>query len=421
LCLGLFPSTFALETVGFNLWMASVGPCPLLERLESGLRARGACLRYLDLHDRATFTTLARQTAEHALIELGHLPALTRITRGFIAAHESYLRWQRSVLGDAVPLLATYTPPRDPRHVEAFAFERYGKLSNADLFHCFANSDCHPAIGAFGHFFVAQVLAKLSHALDTDERLNSTHPPHYSERLVAELVAEQHMKNVRSRGAASPTPVGAPAAPQHIGPIFDGCWLQGFADVLRADFEEYGWLFRIYASEHGDGEMAYNHCRIFRFAFSDLGADVMLPKSDPRLYRLFDVGLGSIATLAASLNTRRFMPELLGMNLAIEATGVGGAYLESWKSASGQYAQWKALAARLHNSIDNYADGHTKWSLNAVQAFMRRVRDGSPSEVQAQWHRIWRLWRCQDILTHGTPSERAALAEYFDVTTLAPF
>ena len=40
---------------------------------------------------------------------------------------------------------------------------------------------------------------------------------------------------------------------------------------------------------------------------------------------------------------------------------------------------------------------------------MRRVKDGAPSQVQAQWHRIWRLWRLQDILTHGLESERDAL------------
>ena len=146
----------------------------------------------------------------------------------------------------------------------------------------------------------------------------------------------------------------------------------------------------------------------------------MLPKTDPRLYQLFDVGAGALATLAASLNTRRFMPELLGMNLAIEATGVGGMYLERWRRARGKGAKWKALAFRLHNSIDNYADGHTKWSLSAVQSFMRRVQRASPAEVQTQWHRVWRLWRVQDILTHGTDGERAALSEHFNLTSLAP-
>jgi hypothetical protein len=120
------------------------------------------------------------------------------------------------------------------------------------------------------------------------------------------------------------------------------------------------------------------------------------------------------------MNTQHFLPEILGLNLAIEATGVGGMYLDQWKNAEKNGAPWKALAHRLHNSIDNHADGHTKWSLAAVQAFMRRVQEVAPADVESQWRRIWRPWRCQDILTHGTEAERAALAELLDVTSLAP-
>ena len=167
-------------------------------------------------------------------------------------------------------------------------------------------------------------------------------------------------------------------------------------------------MFRIYASEHGDGELEWNHDLIFRRALTELGPDVMLPKTDRALYDLFAIGVGSVATLAVSLNTQRFLPEILGLNLGIEATGVGGEYLDSWKAAAaeGPGSYYKALAARLHNSIDNYADGHTKWSLAAVQAFMRRVKEAAPSQLDTQWRRIWRLWRCQDIFTHGTELEK---------------
>ena len=51
---------------------------------------------------------------------------------------------------------------------------------------------------------------------------------------------------------------------------------------------------------------------------------------------------------------------------------------------------------------------------------MRRVQEVAPADVENQWRRIWRPWRCQDILTHGTEAERAALGELLDVTSLAP-
>ncbi len=550
LCLGLFPTTLGLEALGYNLWMATIGPCPLLGRLADRLRKRGACLRYLDLHDRQTMSDLAWRAVEQALSEAAAQPAsdaegshpgvspvtaLRRIARGFAAAQRSHQRWESAMLGRNVPfsprdfvlegirrkarfaaehhrdvrlakrnvgemllaggeaheelldrmaasnlirrgspsqstflthslsidgpmfdaftpaekvdleewivalgspdgdkrareplveLLGRYTAPQEPESLEAFALERYAEASNNELYYHFANSDLFPAVSIFGRHFVGGILDRLSEALDRDERLNSITPPPYSERLVAELVAEQHEKNVRSRQTAKPKPVVQDGpdykAAENIGAIFDGCWLQGFVDLRRADFEEYGWLFRIYASEHGDGEMAYNHSRIFRREFFSLGPDVMLPKTDRRLYDLFEVAIGSVATFGIAMNTRRFMPEILGLNLGIEASGVGGEYLERWKRAEGKGLTWEALAARLHNSIDNYADGHTKWSLSAVQSFMRRVKDGSPSQMSAQWHRIWRLWRLQDLLTHGSDGERAALAERINLTSLAP-
>ncbi|MET0414055.1 MAG: hypothetical protein ABW217_22285, partial [Polyangiaceae bacterium] len=69
LCLGLFPSTFGLETLGFNLWMTAIGPCPLLEGLAGHLRARNASLRYLDRHDRARMNELAERAIEQAYRE----------------------------------------------------------------------------------------------------------------------------------------------------------------------------------------------------------------------------------------------------------------------------------------------------------------------------------------------------------------
>ncbi|MEY4544336.1 MAG: hypothetical protein RL685_531 [Pseudomonadota bacterium] len=551
LTLGLFPGSLGLETVGFNLWMASVGPCPLLTALAPQLQLRNACLRYLELYDSETLAALARQAVVHACAEQPGAHVRQRIARGFAAAQRSYLRWHDAMCGRNVPLTprefvlesvrrkarfsaehhgdvrlgqhniqelmlaggdehellldalaasplvqpgapdksrllthslsidgpmfdaftageindlrewiaalpasagsstnaaaqrpavleleGKYTAPQEPESLAEFAFARYGALSNSELYCCFANADLHPAIYVFGRVFVEGVMQKLSKAFADDERLNSKTPPPYSEKAIAEMVAEQHVLNVRSRLEEKPESdaSGAPDAgnnpdaasnpnavlKSYIGAIFDGCWLQGFADVQRAGLEEYGWLFRIYASEHGDGRMDWNHCRIFRHAFAALGPDIFLPKTDLRLYQLFDVAVGSLAKLAVSLNTRRFLPEILGTNLGIEAAGVGGTHFQTWKEAEGEGATWKALAHRLHNSIDNYADGHTKWSLAAVQAFMRRVKDAAPADVDAQWHRLWRMWRLLELMEHGSETERKALSEHIDVTTLGP-
>jgi len=426
--LGLFPSTLGLETLGFNLWLAEFGPCPLLARLAPELEARGACLRYLTCHDAAALRALASECVERAWrpSEQDAPAAGRRIARGFVAAQRSYLRWQRAVLERTRPdvFFARYAPPQDAHNLEGFALQRYGALSRQALYYHCANADRYPAVHLFSKVLASAVFAQLSQVFASDARLNSQVPPRYSERCVAELVAAQYEKNVRSRAERAAQPehdVDAEASgAAAITQVFDGVWLQGFADVSRAGREEYGWLFRIYASEHGDGDFAWNHCQIFRRAFEDLGPDVMLPKTEARLYRLFEVGIAPLTTVAVSLNTPYFLPEILGLNLAIEATGVGGMYLDQLRWARRKRLRWRALAWRLHNSIDNHIDGHTKWSQAAVQAFMRRVKEYAPAQVEAQWQRIWRLWRLQDILTHGTASERSALSEYFELQSLAP-
>jgi hypothetical protein len=432
-CLGLFPTTLAGEILGFNLWMAGMGPCPLLEGLQDVLAQRGTCVRYFARYDRPTLLPLARAAVADALAEGDSQALQAAIVRGFVAAHDSYQRWaaamevlragEDSAGHPSLAPVGLYAAPQDAEALRAFALGRYGRLGLNDLYFCLANSDLHPPVRLFARVFVGGVLAQLGRALDEDERLNSREPPTYSEREVARIVAEQHLKNVRSRENWTPEQTstdGAGDPADDIHAIFDGCWLQGFADVRRANREEYGWLFRIYASEHGDGDLSWNHCQIFRRAYAELGPDVMLPKADRALYELFRINVSAAAKLAVSLNTRHFLPEILGMNLGIEATGVGGDYMERWKRARRERSKWKELAYRLHNSIDNYADGHTKWSLAAVQAYMKRVGEAAPSEVPSHWHRIWRLWRFQDLASHGSVGEREALRQHFEVRSLAP-
>ncbi|MET0286871.1 MAG: iron-containing redox enzyme family protein [Polyangiales bacterium] len=410
--LGLFPSTYGAETLGYNLWMCARGPCPALERALPELEREGAHLHYLTLHDRERMLQLAKQA-----VELLPREQYARVARGFAAAEASYARWQAHAAGAAFSELQdAYLPPQEREALEQFAFTRYGTLGNTELYHCFVNIDLHPAARLVAKEYAGTVFARIADIFASDERLHSREPPRYSEREIAEIVARQHQKNVASRDVPNNSLASSDSdeAVKGIQEVFDGCWVQGFADVQRADFEEYGWLFRIYASEHGDGDFAWNHCQIFRRAFAEqLGDDVMLPKSDPRLYDLFEIGFAAMVTMSVSLNTRHFMPEILGINLGIESTGVGGSYMEQWKGAEQEGNHWRALAWRLHNSIDNYADGHTKWSLSAVQSFMKRVKDGSPAAVDEQWGRLWRLWRCRDILVHGTLDEQAALDEYF--------
>ena len=110
--------------------------------------------------------------------------------------------------------------------------------------------------------------------------------------------------------------------------MFDGYWLQGFANVQRIHLEEYGWLFRTYAAELGDGILLWNHNVIARNRVHyDENFPVKYPATDRRLYDDFRTSVVGLALMACSLKTQRFLPEILAINLAVEATGVGGYYI----------------------------------------------------------------------------------------------
>ena len=556
-CLSLFPCPFAAETLGFNLWMAAIGPCPLLAALSGELRSR-ANVAYFDGYDRVGVGQFAREAVSAILAEEGdRVETRERIARGFVAAHRSYKRWEQAMLGANIPMTTrdmvleiispkarfaighhiavqlrgkgtstdldscfsegpvgyqrlldtlaasplikpgapdkspfithvitfggpmfevftppeqaclrewiaslpdervtgpqepvalegAYAPPQDPNSLRDYAIEQNGALRPEELLYRLLNADRYPAVRVFGRMLAAHALDVLASALD-DPRLDSANPPEYSERQLAEMVAENHARNVRTRaeeharsaesvkeavGSHGDDPQNAPddgvvprndggaivlGAASWLGGVpLDGCWLGGFVDVHRIAFEEYGWLFRIYTGEQGDGYLERNHNYILRRVHIEHGMDpayALLSLRDPRLYDVVQVTAADNIMVAMSLNTRFFLPEVLGMNLFIEAKGVGGAYLTSEEAAERAGKKWTALNMRLHNAIDNYASGHTHWSVAAIQAFMARVQDAGPRVRAEQWHRIWQLWRFNELREYGTEDQRRVLEE----------
>jgi hypothetical protein len=534
-CLGLFPGALRLETLGFNLWMAAIGPCPLLAQVAPELRAQGANLAYLDRQDRDRLAGLARAAVERALAADDDERGRRRISCGFAAARRSNARWELATTGgngpvtphelvvdmvgrkacfavghhdgivldgqsldqalggtaadharlvrglarsrfvrpgapdrsrlirhsitfdgpmfdaftaseqrdlrewiagidtpadadrDApiVELEGTYLPPLDPGQLLQQAVMSCGRLPFTELAYQLVNADRFPAVRLFARMFALGALGKLSAALEREPELESAAPPPYSESALAEIVARTHALNVRSRREAAARPPDQPAPPslvdfmeaiidgrQRPGVEFvlDGCWLQGCADVLRIHQEEYGWMFRIYASEMGDGNLAWNHNLIARNMMSHLWPSPPGPPTDPALYHAFQVTLTFLVLISMSLHTRYFMPEILGINLGIEAAGVGGTFKTIWKRALDKQQPWLALYYRLHNSIDNYASGHTRWSIAAIKAHLARVKAIAPDKTDDHWRRIWRLWRFQELRAHGTAEQKKALA-----------
>ncbi|MET0340864.1 MAG: hypothetical protein ABW252_07665 [Polyangiales bacterium] len=128
LCLGAFPAAFGAEILGFNLWMAAVGPCPLLVALDDELALRSAATRYFTLHARGPLPSLARESAG-ALLASGDKGAGVRLRRGFAAAHASYLRWQRAMVAGNVPFTPREFVLEGVRRKARFAAEHHRDIT----------------------------------------------------------------------------------------------------------------------------------------------------------------------------------------------------------------------------------------------------------------------------------------------------
>ncbi|WP_437592237.1 iron-containing redox enzyme family protein [Sorangium sp. So ce1000] len=178
----------------------------------------------------------------------------------------------------------------------------------------------------------------------------------------------------------------APAA------VIDGAWLQGATAPGAFHTPVAPILLRIYRDELGAGVPAQHHGNVLRSALAAQG--VTLPPCDARAFierpdflpQAFSM---PVLWLAFAQRSTALLPELLGLNLAIEMAGIGRGY-----------AMAAALLRRhgidpyffdLHNTIDNAASGHTAWSIEAITRFMDA--SAAPGDAPAIERAALRIWR----------------------------
>jgi len=169
--------------------------------------------------------------------------------------------------------------------------------------------------------------------------------------------------------------------------LIDGAWLQGFTDVPLASSQFGSSLFETYWDELGNGQYELNHPKIFRYVLRKM--DIELPStgsasfaSDPRLLaRSFRL---PVYWLCLGKLPRTFCPEILGMNLAMELSGVGGAYRHARTYL--KHHGFPTLFVDLHNTIDNVSTGYAAWAVDAINAYM--LSTSGTVSVETTWNRI---------------------------------
>ncbi|KVN40323.1 hypothetical protein WT12_28900 [Burkholderia territorii] len=171
----------------------------------------------------------------------------------------------------------------------------------------------------------------------------------------------------------------------------DGGWVQRWANVGHVDTNIGTLLCKIFSDEIGNGDTLLNHPNIYRNLMQQMGVD--LP--DFRTHAFCQSELFSDASfevpafwLSISQFPRRFLPETLGLNLAMELSGVGGAYRTARDEL--RHYGFDTLFVDLHNTIDNVSTGHSAMALEAIELYMdEALSTACRSEVDAQWRRVW--------------------------------
>ncbi|REE96250.1 iron-containing redox enzyme family protein [Thermomonospora umbrina] len=172
--------------------------------------------------------------------------------------------------------------------------------------------------------------------------------------------------------------------------MIDGGWLQGFTDHQHASSPSGHFLFRTYWDELGNGVRELNHPRIYRALLRDMGVEP--PPTDSREFAAWPGFRDEAFALPVYwLSISRFpqsrMPEILGLNLAMELSGVGSGYRSS-RVALKHYG-FSTQFVDLHNTIDNVATGHSAWAVDAIDSYMADVSGTvGPRQESEIWERI---------------------------------
>ena len=121
-----------------------------------------------------------------------------------------------------------------------------------------------------------------------------------------------------------------------------------------------------------------------------------------------------LLTLSVSMFPKTFLPEIIGVNLAIELSGLGKGYME----IIDELRYWKIdpYFFTLHLTIDNIASGHTAVAMETVHLYLDQILHIQGQQaMQDEWQRIWVGYLAfkQSMTRFDSTLERQAGFKYF--------
>lgn len=168
--------------------------------------------------------------------------------------------------------------------------------------------------------------------------------------------------------------------------MIDGAWLSGFCHPQVAT-SSFGFrLFDTFYDELGNGVEKQNHPVIYRQllnkVYGGFPPTASVEFSEHSAFDNKDFAL-PVYWLSIGRFPLTFTPEILGLNLAMELSGVGGGYRKTHKALVKH--RFPTLFVDLHNTIDNTSTGHSAWAAAAIDAYLSTYSTDTQAEL---WQRI---------------------------------
>lgn len=271
-----------------------------------------------------------------------------------------------------------------------------------------------PATRAFAADYCEFWLSKAKACVDKTPR---SLPSHWQPGLLREWLLDVHARQAdrfeAGRGGTVPSREAVIEQSLQLAPLtlIDGAWLQGYTDVALAASGVGANLFKTYWDELGNGKWQHNHPKVYRDVLAAMGK--RLPPTGS-LEFAFHPDLRSesfrlpVFWLAVGKFPLRYRPEILGLNLAMELSGVGGAYRSA--QCFLRYHKLPTTFVDLHNTIDNVSNGHAALAVDAINTCIAAIEGAD--EAARFWIRVRNGYEALEPISHvcGT-------LDYFRVAT----
>ncbi|HEX3784793.1 MAG TPA: iron-containing redox enzyme family protein [Pseudonocardiaceae bacterium] len=260
-------------------------------------------------------------------------------------------------------------------------------------FHTLLNRADSTGIRRFAHGYATRWLTRSQFGLaGAEQQIPRRWDRESGLRGWLEAEHDRHSEQFSGQDVAIPSRAELIESTLQLAPLImiDGGWLQGFTDYRLASSPAGQFLFRTYWDELGNGDCELNHPRIYRNLLRQMGHE--LPPIESREFAAWSGFLDRsfalpVYWLSISRFPQTFQPEILGLNLAMELSGVGGSYRTA-RIALRKY-KFSTQFVDLHNTIDNVATGHSAWAADAIDNYMAEIPSilGQGQENQT-WDRI---------------------------------